>query len=423
MGAGGCQFAAGGLPAGGGRPNWQPRRPFWALTAANSLDLFDQRGRPPNARPYGRIVRLVLLNYYAIAAAVIVGAVSGMACVRWIGGRVRSGLVVIRAAAMGVGGSLVFSAGALAITGLDRFTVIHVVYLVLTIGIPMAGAIVLVFARERSGIITALCIAALLAVPVGIYATHIEPFWLRTDSVELTVDGVKEPIRVGVLSDLQTTAIGSYENEAVDRLIEAAPDLVLVPGDLYQFDEDVFDERAPRFSGVIQRLVDAASTVFLVSGNTDTVAGLRAITEGTGARVLDNEVETLVVNGNVVSVGGTTLFSDEREAQRVADQLSGDDSAAVRILLAHKPDAIELLDGRSVDLLVSGHTHGGQVSLPLLGPPLTLSDVPRHVAAGGLHELDGTAVYVSTGVGRERDNAPQLRFGVRPSIGIIDLVG
>ena len=95
----------------------------------------------------------------------------------------------------------------------------------------------------------------------------------------------------------------------------------------------------------------------------------------------------------------------------------------MRILLAHKPDAIELLEGRSVDLLVSGHTHGGQVSLPFVGPPLTLSDVPRHVAAGGLHELDGTAVYVSTGVGRERDNAPQLRFGVRPSIGIIDLVG
>ena len=364
----------------------------------------------------------MLLNYYAIAAAIVVGTVSGMASVVWIRGRVHNGLVAVRAAAVGIGGSLVFSAGALGITGLDGFTVIHVVYVVLTIGVPLAGAIVLVLARERSRAITALCLAALLAVPVGIYATHIEPFWLRTDSVELSVAGVGERIRVGVLADLQTTEIGSYENEAVDRLIEAAPDLVLVPGDLYQFDEDVFDERAPQFSEVIQRLVDAASAVFLVSGNTDTVAGLRAIAEGTGARVLDNEVETLVVNGTVVSVGGTTLFSDERAAQRVADQLA-DDEAGVRILLAHKPDAIELLEGRSVDLLVSGHTHGGQVSLPFFGPPLTLSDVPRHVAAGGLHELDGTAVYVSTGVGRERDNAPQLRFGVRPSIGIIDLVG
>ncbi|MYE76060.1 MAG: hypothetical protein F4232_06585 [Acidimicrobiaceae bacterium] len=388
----------------------------------NSSSLGRGRRRPRVGR-CGRIVRLVLLNYYAIAAALVVGAASGIASVVWIRGRVHAGLVAVRGAAVGIVGSLIFSAGALGITALDGFTVIHVVYLVLTIGVPLAGAIVLVLARERSGVITALCIAALLAIPVGIYATHIEPFWLRTDSAELTVDGIGEPIRVGVLADLQTTAIGSYENEAVDRLIEAAPDMVLVPGDLYQFDEDLFDERAPQFSEVIQRLVDAASTVFLVSGNTDTVAGLRAITEGTGARVLDNEVETLVVNGNVVSVGGTTLFSDERAAQRVADQLSDDDLADVRIFLAHKPDAIELLEGRSVDLLVSGHTHGGQVSLPFFGPPLTLSDVPRHVAAGGLHELDGTAIYVSTGVGRERDNAPQLRFGVRPSIGIIDLVG
>ena len=55
---------------------------------------------------------------------------------------------------------------------------------VLTIGVPLAGAIVLVLARERSGVITALCIAALLAIPGGhLCDSHIEPFWLRTDSV------------------------------------------------------------------------------------------------------------------------------------------------------------------------------------------------------------------------------------------------
>ena len=375
----------------------------------------------------GRIVWPVLLNYYAIAAAVIVGAATGTACVRWIGGRVggrvRDSLAVVRAAATGIAGTLVFSAGALAITGLDGFTIIHVVYLVLVVGVPLAGAIVLVFARERSRAITALCVAAQLAIPVGVYATHIEPFWLRTDSVQLTVDGIGEQIRVGVLADLQTTAIGSYENEAVDRLISLRPDIVVVPGDLYQFEPEVFDERAPQFSELIGRLVDAVPAVYLVSGNTDTVAGLRAITEGTGARVLDNQTDTVVLKGNRVTIGGITLFGDEAAARRVAERLAADDRAAVRILLAHKPDAVELLEGLPVDLLVSGHTHGGQVSLPFFGPPLKLSSVPRHVAAGGLHELGGTSVYVSTGVGRERDNAPQLRFGARPSIGTIDLVG
>ena len=366
----------------------------------------------------------MLLNYYAIAAAVVVGAVSGVVCVRSIRGRVRDSLVVIRAAVTGIAGTLIVSAGALAITGLDGFTLIHVAYLVLVVGIPLAGVIVLVFARERSRAIKALCVAAQLAIPVGVYATHVEPFWLRTDSVQLVVDGIGEEIRLGVLADLQTTAIGSYENEAVDRLISLRPDIAVVPGDLYQFEPEMFEERAPQFSALIRRLANAVPAVYLVSGNTDTVAGLLRITAGTGARVLDNQIDTVVLKGNVVSIGGITLSGDERAAQRVADRLSDrDDRAGVRILLAHKPDEIELLKGRTVDLLVSGHTHGGQVSLPFIGPPLTQSSVPRRVAAGGLHKLDGTAVYVSTGVGRERKNAPQLRFGVRPSIGIIDLVG
>ena len=349
--------------------------------------------------------------------------VSGIASVSWIRRRVHNSLVAVRAAAIGIVGSLILSAGALLITGLDGFTLIHVVYVVLTVGVPLAGVIVLIFAHERSRAIVALCLSVQIAIPVGIYTTYVEPFWLRTDSVRLTVDGVREGIRVGVLSDLQTPAVGAYENEAVDRLIALTPDIVLVPGDLYQFDPDLFDERAPQFSELVRRLVDSVSVVYLVSGNTDTVTGLLSITEGTGAKVLDNQIDTFMLKGSVVSVGGISLFGDEREAQRVAERLSDDDLAEVRILLAHKPDAVELLEGGSVDLLVSGHTHGGQVSLPLLGPPLTASGVPRHVAAGGLHELDGTPVYVSTGVGRERDNAPQIRFGVRPSIGIIDLVG
>ena len=365
----------------------------------------------------------MLLNYYAIAVAVIIGTVSGIASVSWIRGRVHTSLVVVRAGAIGTVGSIVFSAGALLITGLDGFTLIHVVYVVLTVGVPLAGVIVMIFARERTRAIMALCLSVQVAIPVGIYATYIEPFWLRTESVQLSVDGVGEGIRIGVLSDLQTTAVGAYENEAVDRLIALTPDIVVVPGDLYQFDPDLFGERAPQFSELVQRLVDAVSIVYMVSGNTDTVTGLLRITEGTGATVLDNQIDTFVLKGSVVSIGGITLFGDESVAQRVAERLSDDDLAEVRILLAHKPDAIELLEGGSVDLLVSGHTHGGQVSLPLLGPPLTASSVPRHVAAGGLHELDGTPVYVSTGVGRERGNAPQMRFGARPSIGIIDLVG
>ncbi|MYG89705.1 MAG: metallophosphoesterase [Acidimicrobiales bacterium] len=379
------------------------------------------------------------------------------------------GRVVGRAAGVGFAGTVVLGAGALLITGVDGFTLIHVAYVVGTVGVPLAGGIVLVGARPRPWGVTAVCVVALAAIPVGVYATYVEPFWLRVETVSLAVDGLNGvdgadgPIRIGVLADLQTTAVGEYERDAVERLLGFEPDIVLLPGDLYQFDAGLFDERVPGFTELIRRIVGEVPLVYLVSGNTDTVAGLRRITEGTGARVLDNEIDTFELKGVSVIVGGTTLFGDDAAARRMARRLAGGgqrlagdgvglagggdgdsdgggdgdgdggsagvrtglgvrSGSGVRILIGHKPDAIELVRQTPVDLVVSGHTHGGQVSLPLFGPPLTLTGVPRHVAAGGLHELHGTPIYVSTGVGRERGNAPQLRLGVRPSIGIIDLV-
>ncbi|MDE0320343.1 MAG: metallophosphoesterase [Acidimicrobiaceae bacterium] len=408
----------------------------------------------------------MILNYYCIAAAVLVGAVSGLGAVRWLRAGVGGGRVVGRAAGVGFAGTVVLGAGALLITGVDGFTLIHVAYVVGTVGVPLAGGIVLVGARPRPWGVTAVCVVALAAIPVGVYATYVEPFWLRVETVSLVVDGlngvdgVDEPIRIGVLADLQTTAVGEYERDAVERLLGFEPDIVLLPGDLYQFDAGLFDERAPGFTELVRRIVGEVPLVYLVSGNTDTVAGLRRITEGTGARVLDNEIDTFELKGVSVWVGGTTLFGDDAAARRMARRLAGvgqglagggqglasdgvglagggdgdgdgdsDGEAAagqegpsVRILIGHKPDAIELVRETPVDLAIAGHTHGGQVSLPFFGPPLTLTGVPRHVAAGGLHELYGTPIYVSTGVGRERGNAPQLRLGVRPSIGIIDLV-
>lgn len=396
-------------------------------------------------------MRPVLLNYYCVAAAVLVGAVAGGLAVRWLraaGLGVGGWRVVGRAAGVGFVGTAVLAAGGLLITGVDGFTLIHVAYVVGTVGVPLAGGIVLVGARGRARpqVVTAVCVLALAAVPVGVYATHVEPFWLRVDRLELAVpamlavgaadgvdgvggvdgvDGVDERIRIGVLADLQTTGVGDYERDAVERLLGFGPDVVVLPGDLYQFDAAVFAERAPGFARLIERIVGEVPHVYLVSGNTDTVAGLRRIVGGSGARVLDNEIDTFEVRGVPVRVGGTTLFGDEAAARRMAARLvgpDGDDRGRVRILIGHKPDAVELVRATPVDLVIAGHTHGGQVSLPLLGPPLTLTNVPRHIAAGGLHELHGTPIYVSTGVGRERGNAPQLRLGVRPSIGIIDLV-
>jgi uncharacterized protein len=74
-----------------------------------------------------------------------------------------------------------------------------------------------------------------------------------------------------------------------------------------------------------------------------------------------------------------------------------------------------------VDLVVAGHTHGGQLQLPLVGPPMIASRVPRDVGAGGLHVLDGRRIYVSRGVGVERGQSPNLRLGAPPEVAVVTL--
>ncbi len=308
--------------------------------------------------------------------------------------------------------------------GADFFGLVHLFYLIVVISIPLAGVGLAINWKHQQFLGRVMAIVALLAAPLGFYATHIEPFWLRIDEVSLPSTPTAAGLRIGVLADLQATEIGDYERDTIDELIAARPDLVLIPGDFWQMSDSDFQVQAPAFAAELARISAAIPNVFVVKGNTDSVAGLRQLAEGTSVIVLDNEVVDVEIAGRRLRIGGVTLDGGEASAQAaVADLIAPTNSEIFRILLGHKPDEIERLPGDdSVNLLVTGHTHGGQLRLPGLPPPLISSSVPRSVGGGGLHRLDDHWIYVSTGVGRERGRAPQVRLGVRPSIGIITVV-
>lgn len=427
-------------------------------------------------------------NLFLLLTATAVGGVAGATAIYSGQSPNRSGSAATLMA--GLAASVAATIVVATREGSEFFSMLHLYYLIGTIAVPMGGLGLLINWKHQQFLGRFVGALAILIAPLGIYASHIEPFWLRLDDVALPAPASMAGLRIGVLSDLQTTEIGEYERNAITELISQGPDIVLVPGDFWQMSPEQFQIQAPAFTAELARLDAAVPFVFMVKGNTDTVAGLRQLVAGTGVIVLDNEVTDIVVNGQAVRIAGITLAGDEATAtaaiQQLTDRTTGafvappeaataepepaenaappatdpaapatDDSTVVgqvegepaaappadpavapslvagptqndgvfRILLAHKPDEIDRLPGDdSVNLVVAGHTHGGQIRFPGFPPPLILSSVPRTVGGGGLHRLDDHWIYVSTGVGRERGRAPQVRLGVRPSIGVLTTV-
>ena len=368
------------------------------------------------------------MNHLLLIAAAA-AASAGIAVVR---ARVRRQPVLdaptLLVAAGALATALVASGVVLAATGqIGPFGVTHLLYLGATVSVPATAVGTYVLTRrlrvDRRRSATALLAAAFAFAPVGVYATHIEPFWLRVDRVCLELDSVETPLRIAVLSDLQTPNIGAYERDAVATMLAEQPDIVLIPGDFWQIPGGLRPgPTMDAFHEVLVTIDDAVDHVVAVRGDADDTEGWRALAQGTDVVVLHNELAEVEVAGQALKVAGLVETNDAAKRAEVLDALAAGQANTMRIVLAHHPDAIfDLTPAHRVDLVVAGHTHGGQIVIPLFGPPLTLSDVPRSVAAGGLHEVGETSIYVSTGVGRERGQAPQVRFLARPSIGILDV--
>jgi hypothetical protein len=347
------------------------------------------------------------LTLVAVVAATV-GVVAGWRTLE--AGTLRSGAAAAVGAAL-VG--LVAGVPAVVVAVNPILAAAHLLYLAIVITLPVLAVAGVIVPRVRraerpSSVLTVVLVLVATVVPaVGFYATHVEPYRLRVDRATIVTPLVEEPVRIGVLADVQTRSITGHERRAVELLLAERPDVILIPGDLHQGTEAEYEAALDEYRALLSELTAAPAGAFAVSGDSEHQGELIDLTEGTGVTVLDDRVTTIDVRGQRLVIAGT------------AELLGGD---GFRILLSHLPDVALDLEAGEVDLVVSGHTHGGQVAIPGFGPLITRTAVPRDVAAGGLGDVDGTPVYVSTGVGMARTTAPQVRLFVRPSVGVIDLV-
>jgi predicted MPP superfamily phosphohydrolase len=322
---------------------------------------------------------------------------------------------------------LVVAQGALALLFGRGFLAVRLGHAWLFLFLPVACAAVLLAARRRAATRAARAAAwsGLLVLPALFAWTGcIEPNDLVLETAEVVLPAGRSlsvPLRIGVLADLQCAEVGEHEREAVELLVAQRPDLILIPGDLFQTSSrDELEALGGPLREILGRL-HAPLGVFAVPGHCDPVDRLLPMLEGTQVRLLRDESLRLVWGGRTIALCGLNPWVWSRSARRQLEALerAGED---VRLVFSHVPDAALQLPGTTrVDLVVAGHTHGGQVRLPFFGPLITLSHVPREVAGGGLHAIGGTRIYVSRGVGAERGEAPLLRFNCPPEISLITL--
>ncbi len=245
-----------------------------------------------------------------------------------------------------------------------------------------------------------------LAGGSAIYAHEIEPYNLEIHNVRLKLNLDKE-LKIAALSDLHFDPL--YEIDYLTTVAQAVsdlePDIVVNTGDMFSHDSSRADELANILS-----IPKPPLGSFAVLGNHDfwsNASHIQKTLESHGIRVLRNETFPIPGFDEVYLTGLESYWAGKPDPS-ITSQTSLDSR---HILLIHEPDPFASLDDIRIKLQISGHTHGGQIRLPLLGA-MRLPSWGKNYDKGLFHKNE-RYLYVNRGIGTVD---PHVRFNCKPEI-------
>ncbi len=243
------------------------------------------------------------------------------------------------------------------------------------------------------------------------YGGGVELHWVDECRVSLDL-GLGRPLRMVAVSDLHFDPVYEVEYLAgVMRRIKALrPDVFVITGDLFSHDASRAGDLAEILAAVQARL-----GTFVALGNHDFWSGEKQICKALrakGIHVLRNESVALPGYEGCYLTGLESYWAGEPDAGIMEE--TPEDSR--HILLVHEPDPFDEIDDPRVRLQISGHTHGGQVRLPLVGA-LRLPSWGKNYDEG-LFQRDERYLYVNRGLGSLN---PHVRVLCRPEVTVFDL--
>ncbi|MFP3903736.1 MAG: metallophosphoesterase [Armatimonadota bacterium] len=279
---------------------------------------------------------------------------------------------------------------------------------------------------------TSIILWALVAAFVAfIYYVHwVEPNRLQTERIEIKIDDLPPELQglsMAMFSDTHVRDDGGavrIAEEAVKRVVKASPEIVFIAGDVAH--RSYYLQEA---AGVLEPL-QARYGVYMVFGNHDrdftlglssgksapgkvSIDAWMETMEDIGINLLYNTHHELDINGKsvvIVGVGDPSCGLDDLDAA-----LEGAPEGDLKILLSHSPDIFDYPQAQWADLILCGHTHGGQIQLPGIGSPWAPVWRDRRRASGLMRIAGDTMAYVSRGVG----SGTRARFNCPPEIAIL----
>ena len=272
--------------------------------------------------------------------------------------------------------------------------------------------------KRRLALTAVLGLLSALTLFVGIKGLLIEPTALRVDYYSFPTPKITKPIRIAFLADFQTDEVGEYERRTLMLLKEQQADLILFGGDYIQPGTKEHEEKLfAEFNALYRSLeISAPLGVYAVQGNLDLGSwiGWGKLFEGSD---VFKAKHTLTLDVGEVRL---TLLDVEASFQPFRRPVSNP-HGKYHIMVGHTP--CFSLGTPNVDLLLAGHTHGGQVRIPGFGPILTLAPgLPRNWASGRTTLKNGANLIVANGTGLERGRVPRIRLFCPPNFVVIDLV-
>jgi hypothetical protein len=223
------------------------------------------------------------------------------------------------------------------------------------------------------------------------------------------------------LSDLHVERATIRERAMIEKVNALQPDIIVLTGD-YINQEYLNDPMAMKDARAVISQLSAPGGVYAVSGSTDNLALSTALFDGLGnVRLLGNEVAPISLPGGTLNLIGLSMNGNVNlDRQILLDLLAGQPADGYSILLYHTPDLIETAADNNVSLYFAGHTHGGQVRLPIYGAIITFSDYGKKYEMGK-YQVGPTTLYVSRGIGMEGLGLPRVRFLCPPEIVVFNL--